>query len=367
VAHGCQSPRLNVRLFLVVASCVFVALQIVFGPASSPSSGGLSTKQNASHVLSKDGQSTTNLGAIVLLAPQRNEGSIWSISRFCLLLRAVRSLDRRLNSKFGPYPIFILVAKDHAADPKGKDAEYTARDRALLQQWAPNSTLHFEEVNLYSQDALEPKSTIKQIARWRAGTNGGVAGRDLGYQSMCRLWSGRLQSMSFLDDFTYYLRMDDDSLLTGDFSFDPFQRMEEQNLTYVYRRQASDFWGIHELWKVSKPHVNLQQENLPFLLGSGDDRQYTGMQPYNNFHISKVSFWRSKQWTLLWEDMNRHHLFFKYRVGDANVHAIALMLMRPGAHSEWPEIPYAHNSNDYAEWGRNKIWKDECDLAMIEA
>jgi hypothetical protein len=369
-AHGCQSPRLNVRLFLAVACCVFVALQIVFGPASSPSSGGPSTKQNARHVLSKDGQppSTTNLGAIVLLAPQRNEGSIWSISRFCLLLRAVRSLDRHLNSKFGPYPIFILVAKDYAEDPKGKDAEYTPRDRALLQQWAPSSTLHFEEVNLYSQDALEPNATIEQIARWRAGKNGAVAGQNLGYQSMCRLWSGRLQSMSFLDDVTYYLRMDDDSLLTADFSFDPFQRMKEQNLTYVYQRQASDFWGIDELWKVSKPHLNLQQENLPFLLGSGDDRQYTGMQPYNNFHISRVSFWRSKQWTLLWEDMNRHHLFFKYRVGDANVHAIALMLMRPGAHSEWPETPYAHNSNDYAEWGKKiKIWKGECDLAMMEA
>lgn len=275
-------------------------------------------------------------------------------------------MDRHLNRKFGPYPIFILVAKDHEEDPTGQDAEYTPRDRALLQKWAPGSAMHFVELNLYSEDALEPNVTIQQIAQWRAGRNGGVAGCSLGYQSMCRLWSGRLQSMSFLDGVAYYLRMDDDSLLTADFSFDPFQQMKERDLTYVYRRKEADFWGIAELWKVSKSHVDLNQDDIPFLIGNGVDQEYTGMQPYNNFHISRVSFWRSEQWTKLWEDMNQHNLFFKYRVGDANVHAIAIMLMRPGTFAEWPETPYVHNSNDYTGWGK-KIWKEECDLAILEA
>ena len=124
-----------------------------------------------------------HLGGIVLLAPQRNEGSIWGIDRFCFLLRAVRSVDRHLNSKFGPYPIHILVAKDFEKDPKGKDAAYTAQDRNLLQKWAPQSTINFVEIEMYSGSALEPGTSVELIQKWRHGFDGSVAGRDVGYLS----------------------------------------------------------------------------------------------------------------------------------------------------------------------------------------
>lgn len=38
--------------------------------------------------------------------------------------------------------------------------------------------------------------------------------------------------MSFLDDYTYYLRMDDDSLFTDDLLFDPFYKMQQEGLMY---------------------------------------------------------------------------------------------------------------------------------------
>jgi hypothetical protein len=299
-------------------------------------------------------------GAIVFLAPQRTEGSIWGIDRFCMLLRAVRSVDRYLNTKYGPYPIYILVARDYALDPKHKDGPYTEKDRALLQHWAPHSTIHFEEINVYSQDALEPNTTPEQILQWRKGNDGSVPGRDLGYTSMCRLWSGRLQSMSFLQDYTYYLRMDDDSLLTADFLFDPFLQMDQKNLTYAFRRTASDDWGIDQLWQVSRPHVinvgTTSTSDIPFL----DGGEYNGGQPYNNFHVSRVDFWTSTKWRTLWKEFNENHLFYKYRVGDANVHAIAMMMMETSSYATWPTIPYVHNSNDYGpSWG-TKAWGEEC-------
>ena len=216
---------------------------------------------------------------------------------------------------------------------------------------------------------MEPNTTGYQIVNWRAGNDGAVKGRDLGYQSMCRLWSGRLQQMSFLDGFDFYLRMDDDSLFLSDFQWDPFVRMKTEGLTYAYRRRAYDSWGIDELWKVSKSHLNLKRENLPFAIrtGDGDDwYTYYGEQPYNNFHISNLKFWRSPRWNAMMKDMDDHHLFFKYRVGDANVHAISIMMMEDNGVAEWPETPYAHNSNDYFDgWGQQS-WKDECDAAIRE-
>eukprot|EP00978_Attheya_sp_CCMP212_P038204 scaffold187082_cov28-Attheya_sp.AAC.2 len=75
--------------------------------------------------------------AVVFLAPQRNKGTMWKIHRFCLLLRVVRSVDQHLNAKYGPYPIYILVAHDFELDPKHKDRAYSDTDRALIRKWAP--------------------------------------------------------------------------------------------------------------------------------------------------------------------------------------------------------------------------------------
>jgi hypothetical protein len=302
---------------------------------------------------------TATLGAVVLLAPQRNEGSIWNIDRFCLLLRAIRSIDQHLNSKYGPYPIYVLLAKDHELDPRRKDAIYTDKDRDLIRRWAPNSTIYFEEINMYSNDALEPNSNRDLILQWRQGYEGSEPGRDLGYTSMCRLYSGRLQNMRFLQKYTFYLRMDDDSLLVDDFPFDPFVRMQEEQLTYVYRRDAFDNYGVKLLWKVAEKYVeHADKEKLPFV--DPDKDMYDGWQPYNNFHISRVSFWKSAKWISLWNELNKQHAFMKYRLGDANVHAVAIMLMRKDEVDVWPEIPYVHNSNDMHEgWGK-KSWGTEC-------
>jgi hypothetical protein len=326
--------------------------------------------------------------AILILAPQRNEPSMWGIDRFCFLRRAVRSIDQHLNAHFGPYPIYLLIARDYDQDPTNADALYTPDDRALLEAWAPHSSIIWQEVDMYSEGALEPGANVSQIIAWGEGEQGGIGGRPLGYRSMCRLWSGRVQNMAFLDEFEYYMRMDDDALLTADLDQDPFVYwMQNHNLTYMYRRQAADSWGIHQLWAVAKPHVldpsvaksnvasresflreiantgqerngRSDNENNP----PGDSRRivYSGRQPYNNFHIARVDFWRSPRWRSLMRDMDDHHLFFQYRVGDANVHAMALLMMGDDHSTMVPHFPYAHNSNDlHSDWGK-KEWQQEC-------
>ena len=67
----------------------------------------------------------------------------------------------------------------------------------------------------------------------------------------------------------------------------------------------------------------------------------------------------------LWEEMNDNHLFFKFRVGDANVHAIAIMvmMMEDKKYEKWKKFPYAHNSNDMPGWGKDSGWAAECKAA----
>jgi Glycolipid 2-alpha-mannosyltransferase len=303
--------------------------------------------------------SDNKLGAVVVLGPPRNEITYWEdTSRFCFLMRAVRSIDLHLNRHYGPYTIYILVAKDYMSHPRNKDGPYTQHDRDLIRSWAPNSEVIFIEIDLYSNDALEPNTTVEQIVRWRKGEDGGTEGRDLGYQSMCRLWSGRLQTMEFLRKYTYYLRMDDDSLLTEKLMFDPFQQMYEHRLNYAWRRDSAEIWGINKLKTLITKHITIT-DTTPFMSRG----EYYGSEPYNNFHVSRVSFWSSPKWQAFWRDLNDEHAFFKYRLGDANVHAAAIMMMPVGTFTTWPTIPYVHNTNDMRKGWAPKSWKLECEAA----
>lgn len=319
--------------------------------------------------------STTNdaiSAAIVLLAPQRQQGSLWNIDRFCLLLHSVQSVDRHLNAHFGPYPIHILVAKDYDQDPTGKDGLYSDEDRATVKKYAPHSQIHFVEIAMYSGDALEPGVSREEILAWREGGNGGIGGRDLGYTSMCRLWSGRLQCMSFLDRYKYYMRVDDDGLLTKDLTVDPFIAMEQNGLTYAFRRTFVDTWGKDQLWEATQPLLPSTIESLPMILDMPSglrgrenrrrDVQYSGDQPYNNFHVARVDFWRTPMWQKVFRVYNEQHLFFKYRVGDAMTHAMALVMMGRANISIWSDFPYGHNTNDLKTewWSYTQAWKQEC-------
>jgi len=260
------------------------------------------------------------------------------------------------------YNIHILVAADYEADPL--DGLYTTTDRSLLKADAAahGATVIFKEIAMYSGDALEPGTNTTEIARWNTppGYEGSVVGRPLGYRSMCRLWSGRLQSMSFLQPYRYYMRLDDDSYFTADLPFDPFKAMHERSLQYAWRRDAQDSWGIEKLWKVAEP----------LLLGAGTRNtyrqlwapggRYNGGQPYNNFHVSSVALWQSPRVRDLWARANDAHLFYKYRVGDANYHAMVVMLLGDGEIQRWQSLPYVHNTNDDSGYPRKEHAQVKC-------
>ena len=337
--------------------------------AEDETGGNEATSDSDSESLSASLSEKETLGAVVLLAPARNAGTWWNdITRFCFLMRSVRSIDQHLNSHYGPYPIHILIAKDYTDSPSKQDGPYTEKDKALIKSWAPNSTVIFEEIDMYSGDALEPETTTEQIIRWRNGEDGAVEGRDLGYTSMCRLWSGRLQTMDFLKPYRYYMRLDDDSLFVDKLPFDPFDEMRQKDLWYVWRRDAFDHWGVSQLFQVISRHVKLRR-GLPFVSDNGADFTRQGQQPYNNFHMASVDFWSTPQWQAFWKDMNREHLFFKHRVGDANVHAAAVMMAYEMAggndkhYQKWGNLPYAHNTNDMPNGWGELAWRQECEAA----
>merc|ERR1711985_220873 len=122
------------------------------------------------------------------------------------------------------------------------------------------------------------------------------------------------------------MRMDDDSIWDADVGFDPFKKMQKNNLTYVYRSMFTDARGLTPLWRVSVEFFEKRKRPFPynamkyFKMTGGRPSKYNGAGPYNNFHVSRVDFWRSKDWQSFFQAMEKEQLFMKHCVGDANVH-----------------------------------------------
>ena len=295
-------------------------------------------------------------GAVVVQAPPRNKGfegftvGSWG-KRLCLFLHMIRSVDMHLNQAFGTtYPIFVIVSSDPEADPLGDDAIYSIEDRKLIRSWAPASNVSFIDIAMYTGEALSPGIVRKQVNRWAEGRDDGVAGRPLGYRSMCRLWSGRLQMMSFLDDFEYYMRLDDDSFFTKDLDRDPFYVAHQNKLDYIYVRKSPDSFGLAQLKSVASAHGKFK--------GDGNS------SPYTNFHVARVSIFRSDKFKQFWADLEKKHVFMRYRVGDALLHAVIIDLFIPRNKVQtMPKLSYAHNSNDYPNYPPAH-WHQNCPLLL---
>ena len=342
----------NQKKWLVISIVIIIILALGLGLGLGLGLKKTDTRQkiSAETYLNPKLQKTHN-GAILILAPPRNMKAstctaqlrFKNLDRFCLLKQAVKSVDKNLNVALNKkYPIYIILASDPESDPSGLDAEYTREDRENLQKYAPNSIMFFVKIPMYSGEALPPNTSPSDVDSWNQGKNGGVPGRPLGYRSMCRLFSGRLQSLSFLDQYDFYMRMDDDSYFKGPLKKDPFDEFKKLGLDYAFHRRASDPHGIHKLREIIKEFGKWSEID----------------PPYNNFHIVNVSVFRSHKFKKLWDRCNEEKLFMKYRVGDALFHG-ALLEAFNLKYKQFDWLTYIHNVNDDPNYPP-KHWEDEC-------
>ena len=139
--------------------------------------------------------------------------------------------------------------------------------------------------------------------------------------------------------------------------------MIKRSCIYGYRAGARDEWGIGHLWKTQMNFLELlrkidsnirktenedsrNENNINFMLDFPlnqniridnpsifkrakrygileRENDYNGLQFYNNFHISRVDWWRSSYIRNLWWSVAEESLgFMKMRWGDANVHSV---------------------------------------------
>jgi hypothetical protein len=263
-----------------------------------------------------------NLAAITYLASPREKGveicdSGKIIPRIKLLKESIRSVEKYFNYNF---PIIIF------------HEDYNEEDKKFITSDFPDFNISFQRVD------FSIPSHIKDFADER------ILKLNSGYAMMCRFFCGVMQRHEALDNYEYYVRLDDDS-----FFIDPkppnniVEELKGLGGKYLYRSSYTENHGYEKTMEILEGGMG----GFPADYFSNEVMRSEMMfrkMIYNNFHISSISWWRSKELIDLFSEMERW--IFKHEVWDSNIHTLlcAKLLKRDEVFlsKDWA---YGHNQH----------------------
>lgn len=158
--------------------------------------------------------------------------------------------------------------------------------------------------------------------------------RPYGYLMMCRFFSGVMQSHPEVTKYTHYMRLDDDS-----YFLDPYlTEARVQSLLahdYVFRSAFQDTQDQQSLFDFTLDflrkegygaHIEtLKTELRKKYVMRGDT--YTGLAPYNNFHIASQRLWQNPLIGRYIAALEESHGILRYGWMDANIHGMIMYVL----------------------------------------
>ena len=154
--------------------------------------------------------------------------------------------------------------------------------------------------------------------------------RPYGYLMMCRFFSGIMQSHPEVTKYTHYMRLDDDS-----YFLEPYKHNVSLTHDYVYRSVFQDTQDQQSLWEFTLEflrkegygsHLDTLKNELRrkyFLQGD----TYTGIAPYNNFHIASQRLWQNPLIQRYIHALEACHGILQKGWMDANIHAMIVFVL----------------------------------------
>lgn len=274
--------------------------------------------------------------------------------------------DRRVGAQFGDVrKLDILAASLRLArqqfptiDTLVFHEDYTEEEMAILP-----SGLQYHAVDFSGYDDLFVRHTFPK-----------------GYVLMCRFFSGQLQRHPALQAYTHYMRLDDDAFFQAPW-ITPEHVDSLLGHDYVYRSvfyDLKDHQGLFE-WTLAFLKTAGYEAHIPALLrwlatkGVVQTKQqiglprrrltatYTGLAPYNNFHLSSLRLWSHPLVSAYVDRLEADSGCLKHGWLDANVHAMIIWCLAPlvgfGVHHDG-SFGYRHNKH-VSQLGSTEIrWED---------
>ncbi|KYG81032.1 glycolipid 2-alpha-mannosyltransferase [Roseivirga ehrenbergii] len=288
----------------------------------------------------------------VYLAQNTSKDIQWGRDSRSMLEVSLDKLYQNYNDKFHQSIIIF-----HEGDFNESDQRNVIKGRPEIS---------FQEVEFKIPEFLD-KSLVPDMWVSSAGSAYGEWG--LGHRHMCRFYT--LQLFDIVNDlgFDWVCRFDDDSILHSPIDYDIFEYMEHNNYEYGYRVDSQEPYRLTEgfsdalhnyirenkvvptffedhLWN---PGLSDKLRNLMYQLLSirfplmKNDLKIKGVYDnwgyFNNFFISKLSFWKSEP--------VQHFLHHFDQMGASHIYRWNDLVMQSAAVQIFMEKERVHKFEDW--------------------
>ena len=168
-----------------------------------------------------------------------------------------------------------------------------------------------------------------------------------GYSSMCQFWSYDIWfKYNFIQNqCDYVMRFDDDSYLTNFTEYDLFEEFHKNQLDYAYRIIYNDNNGLAFLQENLRSFLPLNQTRRGCIQGLCVHlNNYDGLAVYNNFFLLRVNLiYEHPIIEKYLKQLISINAFYRYRIGDANIQTICLLLVEKLLKISNFKFAYNHN------------------------
>lgn len=274
------------------------------------------------------------------------------------ILPTIRKIEDRFNKNYNYSYVFF---NDQPFDKVFK--------KKIINIINPNSEVHFIQLpkEMWSYpDFID----LDEAAKTRVAMKDIIYGDSESYRHMCRFNSKWFYQHPIMDQFDYYWRIEPDTGIFCDMDYDVFEYMNSNKMVYGFSISLHEYEStIPNLWPATKnfiqqrPHF-LNNDNLIKFISDNDGDLYNQCHFWSNFEIVNLNFYRSLQYQLYVEYLDKTGIFFYERAGDAPIHSIAAALFLPQSSVKFFDTiayhhpPYTHCPIDDAVYLKSKC---DCD------
>ncbi|RYO85617.1 hypothetical protein DL763_007026 [Monosporascus cannonballus] len=173
------------------------------------------------------------------------------------------------------------------------------------------------------------------------------------YHHMRRWSSGLFALDKRLATYNYYWRVEAGVQYKCDINYDVFRFMQDNDMAYGSNVAVlEDQRAIHSLWDRTREFILANMDmvddeaRVSWLLGACVDeddvaeedtntrlllagREYNNCQPYSNFEVGSLDFFRSKEHQAYFDHIDKNGGFYYERWGDAPIHNLSVTMFLP--------------------------------------
>jgi alpha 1,2-mannosyltransferase len=210
-----------------------------------------------------------------------------------------------------PYPITVFI------------------EDGFLKEWRDTIKEIYSNINFIDIEFSIPESNIgMEIPEFFPHpTHGdgpiarGHPGFNIGYRHMCRFMAGGIYRNSEINKYDMYMRLDTDSYILSKIGFDPFKRMEENNLNYAYNNIQPDNPKVVEgLFEKSEEYMKSYE------ISPKNAIQYP-MIYYTNFEIGRIKWFLESGYMDFFDYLDSLGGIYTSRWGDAPIRYIGIQML----------------------------------------